>query len=185
MNGVRVYTATIPEKCNITDVLPEERNAEIKSTNNKKVKAEKFYAWKLLEYAVFDAFGFLIDKLNFTKTVSGKWVCDKFYFSISHSNNLVAVSLSKTPVGIDVDKFEKPKKDITRIFSASERIEFDKLIDEQKWQYLITSWVMKESVYKMKGEGAFLPSKIDTSNVNTVIEKMNLNNETYIFFDSK
>ena len=118
---------------------------------------------------------------EYAKVMENKGYTYDYIGYMDNSNNLVAVSLSKTPVGIDVEKFEEPKKYITRIFSATERIEFDKLMDEQKWQYLITSWVMKESVYKMKGEGAFLPSKIDTSNENTVIEKMNLNNETYIF----
>ncbi len=181
ISGVHVYTAKIPDVKSIINVLPKEKNIEIESINNEKVKAQKFYAWKLLEFAILNSFGYLMDELKFTKSENGKWLCDKFYFSISHSDNLVAVSLSNVPVGIDVEKFERPKKDVTRIFSENERLIFDKLNDEQKWQYLITSWVKKESIYKMKGNGAFLPSKIDTTNSNTVVDKMELNGKTYVF----
>lgn len=179
-NLVKVYTAKIPENIEIVDVLPKDRNQEIMSTENEKVKAEKFYAWKLLEHAIFHCFGVSIEDLTFSRNQSGKWLCEKFCFSISHSHGVVAVAVSNKNVGVDIEKFEKPQKNIERILCLKEKEEYEKLLEDEKWKYLLTAFSKKESIYKKQGKGAFLPSKISTEEENVFVKNLKFSNSEYI-----
>ena len=80
-----VYIAEIPNQSEWGEVYPPARQAEIDAVKNEKVKREKYYVWKLLEYALLHAFGKRIEEISFTKSVNGKWECDFCYFSLSHS----------------------------------------------------------------------------------------------------
>ena len=63
-----VYTYAIPNSYAFSTLYPPIRQSEIESTTNEKVKAEKYFAWKLLEYALNDAFGYNVKDLTFTKS---------------------------------------------------------------------------------------------------------------------
>ena len=85
-NKVFVYFSRLIESVKDIKVYPKERQAEILSCTSKKVITEKYTAWKLLERALKEQFDTDIEKVNFEKQKNGKWVMDKGYFSISHSN---------------------------------------------------------------------------------------------------
>lgn len=158
-----VYTMAIPEEYTFSTLYPSIRQSEIESTKNQKVKEEKYFAWRLLEYALMRTFGYKIDRLNFEKTENGKWVLDNCYISLSHSHGMVAVAVSKKPIGADVELIEKPKNNaIERVLNRLEKKAFKKVEDKDKDRYLLTTWSKKESAYKKIGKGKFLPSKIDT-----------------------
>lgn len=183
---IDVYTAKIPDNVTFSSVFPPLREEELKSTLNKKVKTEKYCAWKLLEYGLKQSFGLNITDLKFSKTRSGKWVCDKCYFSISHSKNLIAVALSTFPVGIDCQLVRPAnEKAIARFLTKSEKKILESLTDSIKNEYLISAWSKKESAYKCSAKNKFIPSKIDTSKLEIVEKTIVLDNDKYLLNVSK
>ncbi len=174
-----VYTAVIPDR-DIGELTTKLRQDEILSVKNDKVKRQKYYAWKLLEYALMRTFGYKISDLNFTKTESGKWCTDKCYFSISHSRDLVAVAVSKKPIGVDCELIAEPKPNaIERVLRRAEKKQLKRVGENQKTEYLITAWSKKESAFKYIGEGKFLPSKIDTTKFSYAQKIVALGNDNY------
>ena len=176
-----VYIAFMPKNVNLTTVFPKDREKEILSTESEKVKREKYCAWKLLEYALMRTFGYKITDLNFSKTADGKWLCDKCYFSISHSKDLVTVAVSKNPIGVDLQLIKKPKYGaIEHVLTNSEKKALNSLTDEQKNEYLIFVWSKKESAFKCAINGKFLPSKIDTNKFNFAQKTLTINGDNYV-----
>ena len=83
--------------------VPEERAKELSSIGNATVKREKEAVWGLL-IAAIGSLGTNPDDVTFGRTENGKWFCDKFFFSLSHSHGAVAVAISDNPCGIDIEK---------------------------------------------------------------------------------
>lgn len=161
-----VYYAVIPRDFSITAVTPEVRDEEIKSCTDEKVKKEKFFAWKLLAHALYRSLGLRIENLEFNKDKNGKWLCDKCFFSISHGDGIVAIAVSKQSVGIDLELIDDNKKQVLeKVLTEIEKAELSK--GESSIEKLTTIWTKKESIYKMKGEGAFSPRKIESLSAQT------------------
>ncbi len=89
-----VYFSIIPKEIEYEELRPVERNTEVVSIANEKLKKSKYWVWKTLEYALFRSFGYKIQDLDIVKTKKGKWVSKKCFFSLSHSDNIVAVVVS-------------------------------------------------------------------------------------------
>ncbi len=157
-----IYYAIIPETEDISSVFPKEREEEILSCSNNKVRLEKYFVWKLLEYGMKNSLGLEFEKQNFRKLECGKWVCDSCCFSLSHSEGLVAVAVSLKPVGIDIEYIKDSDfKAAKRAFSDSELEEFEKLDTTEKTDFFFKKWTQKESTFK-KGEAkVFSPSSIE------------------------
>ncbi len=155
---VDVYYAIIPEKVKISSVYPKERNAEILSCSNERVKAEKYFVWRLLEYAVKKSLGLKIKKQKFEKLDTGKWICENFCFSLSHSDGIAAVALSAKAVGVDVERIKDSDfKVAKKVFSELEFEVFNKLDEAQRADFFIKKWTQKESTFKKSEEKAFIP----------------------------
>ena len=82
--AIAIYFAHIPFICD--GYVPEVRKKEIESCSNFKVKQEKFYIWKLLETAIKECYDVDPKEVVFKKQDNGKWVCDRCFFSLSHSH---------------------------------------------------------------------------------------------------
>ena len=136
-------------------------NEEIKSVNNEKVKREKYCAWKLLEYAFERSLGLKIKNMSFSKEPSGKWTSPSCYFSISHCNSIVAVAVSKAPVGIDVESYDAPlrKGFEEKALTDKELAEYATIPDERKNEYLISKWSAKEAFFKRSEKASFAPAE--------------------------
>ena len=123
-----------------------------------------------------------MEKLNFSKNKSGKWEFDSFYFSISHSDTLVAVTVSRAPVGIDIESLDAPINPsfTDRILTEEEFVEYITTIDESKTEYLISKWSAKKAFFKKDGNGDFVPSStlIDTTQLYT--KTINTENKKFI-----
>jgi phosphopantetheine--protein transferase-like protein len=174
-----VYTFAIPNDYSFSTLYPDERQEEIEGVSNLKVKEEKYFVWKLLEYALMRTYGYKINKLNFSKSKEGKWLLKECYISLSHSNGIVAVALSKKPIGVDIEVIEKPKNSaIERVLVKKEAKEYEKAQDKNG--YLLTAWSKKESAFKCKGKGKFTPSKINTIDYDFFEKTVALNGREYI-----
>ena len=75
----------------------------LNSFTDKKRKNQSYYVWKLLLFALKDL-GFSNDLMFYSE--SGKWFLKDLpiCFSLSHTENLVAVVVSDFKVGVDVEK---------------------------------------------------------------------------------
>ena len=163
---VHIYVGQIPKEICFTPVFPLDRQREIEACKNERARREKYCAWKLLEYALKDAFDISILETRFEKLPSGKWTAKDFCFSLSHTGETVAVALSKTPVGIDVEKgIDKLMRLQDKILSEDEREEYSFVVDKPR--YLLEKWTQKESIFKAYKEGGFVPREMDTKGYST------------------
>ncbi len=180
MTFIKLYLAELPSTDVFGEVLPVERNEEILACSDKKVKREKYFVWKLMEKVLFDFHG-ITDLALAKRNPSGKWEGLGVHFSLSHSKKLLAVAVSDSVVGVDV-QVERPLKNqgvIEKVFSELERGEFDKLDDEFRDVEIIKAWTKKESVFKMLGESNFLKIAKDLDITNARTFDFELNDEKY------
>ena len=162
MNQCNVYIAKYPFSFK-EDIYCHLRKEEIEKCRNSDVKEQKFYVWKLLEYALFDTFGLEKSILNFQKKNNGKWILDGYFFSLSHSGNIVVVAVSDSPIGVDIQKIKKiedASKFKAIIFSEKEKSKYRNVNDEQ----LMQIWSLKECSFKKSNDSNFAPNRyeIDT-----------------------
>ena len=132
-----IFLAQIPQ--NIMGTIHcKERIREIESCNNEDVKKQKFYAWVLLEN-VAKKLGFLPENLQFKKLENGKWVCNEFEFSISHSKNFVVVAIDNKKIGVDIQIDTNINSEVfaKKILTNCEFSLFENLSKEQKHEFLL------------------------------------------------
>lgn len=181
MNETAVYVAAIPNTDVIGEVYPPERQADIDRCSNPKVKKEKYFVWKLLEYVIADNFGEKIENISFEKQQNGKWVADKFFFSLSHSDSVVAVAVSGKSVGVDVETIRKHRDGLeSYILTEQEMAELCRLDRADSWEYIIKLWTQKESIFKTLDRKTFEPTKIETLNYPVRTEKIELPTGKYM-----
>ena len=148
-----IFYATIPSEINDFIVFSKLRQNEIDKCTDIKTKAQKYCVWKLLEIAVNKHIGIDFNKIQFKKNQNGKWECDEFCFSLTHSNSLVAVAISPYFIGVDAQILKAVNPDLQ-----------NKILTESE-QKLITSWCKKESLLKLNGDKALLPTKREVQTV--------------------
>lgn len=177
---VDVYIAKIPDSGKITKVYPKARQEEIKAVKSDKVRQEKYYAWKLLEYAILQSFNKDIKSVNFTLQDTGKWTSDLCEFSISHSHGVVCVGLSRTAIGVDVELIKTPPLDVSKaILSDSELVEYSNLSDLDKTAFLINAWTKKESLFKKKNLPSLSREEFRALDGTTVQKTISMDANTY------
>ena len=64
-NICHVYTAQIPANLQIEPLPCQLRNQQIAEATHPLVKAEKYYVWKLLQYALHKTFGYNAQDMHF------------------------------------------------------------------------------------------------------------------------
>ncbi|MCB9498028.1 MAG: 4'-phosphopantetheinyl transferase superfamily protein [Erysipelotrichaceae bacterium] len=149
-----IYVAKYPFECD-ENISCQKRSDEIKKCRNEEVKKQKFYVWKLLEFALQKSLSLDANSLNFIKKENGKWIVDKCYFSLSHSGNLVAVAISDSPVGIDIQKhvlLNITPKLLDLVLSKEEIIKYPHITNEK----LLEMWSIKECAFKISEEKNFV-----------------------------
>lgn len=175
-----VYLAKIPQDVIVKDLCVKQRNKEINGCGSEKVKIEKYCVFKLLEYALERSFGFKMPKIKLTKNKAGRWECAECYFSLSHTDNVVCVALSRKPVGVDVESSSVKKEQAfaNKILTESELNEYNLASDKQT--YLSEKWSQKESIFKTLDKPCFSPNTIETKEYTTKVEKVEAFDESFI-----
>lgn len=79
-----------------------------------------------------------------------------FHFNISHCENLVAVAVADSSVGVDIEKVRETNLKIAERFFTDEEKDFVK--DSNSFFYV---WTRKEALLKRNGEGLKNISKAD------------------------
>ena len=177
---VDLYIAQLPECDCTSNLFPLERNREVFDTTHELTRRQRYYVWKLLEYAIDRSFGIKIKDVVFVKHSNGKWTADKFCFSLSHSKNGLAVGVSRKDIGVDIEEIHSPKSEqfAKKILTEQEFSHFEGLPQQEKSQYLIKMWTVKEAVFKMGSNDVFSPSKI-SPNGNTVTQSVVFDNTEF------
>ena len=145
----------------------KERKDEIEAVLSEKVKREKTEVWKLLEIAAEHAYGYKPDEVIYKKLPCGKWIGDKFCFSLSHTFGASAVIVSDKPCGIDIeniDKFRKKCEDANFLPSFLKAIGCEEVKDVES---ALTVWTRKESLFKTTEQQVFSPKKISAKSDKT------------------
>ncbi len=155
--NVFVYVAAFDESA-IEDVLPVERNDHIRAAKDDLLRRQRYWVWKLLRFALCEQFGDV--ELDLAQA-DGKWFESggRAHFSLSHSGNAVAVAVASFPVGVDVQSlsFGNLGGLAKRICTPKELARFDNLPQNERKSYLAELWSLKESIFKLSGNGVFLP----------------------------
>lgn len=164
MPVVDIYLAGLPDGDIGEPLACGIRQLEIDSVSNESVKREKYYIWKLLEYALMRSFGKKAEELTFTKSEGGRYMTEGIDFSLSHSKGALAVAVSRAAVGIDIESTDiliregMPK----RIMTDSEYESYLSQPDEEKHNYFLKLWTAKEAIFKASHTDRFVPGDTDT-----------------------
>jgi phosphopantetheine--protein transferase-like protein len=179
---LHVYVCEVPNESKLSSLYPAERNREVNSIKNENVKREKYYVWKLLEYALDRSLGIKLKKAGIKKSENGKWKSSECEFSLSHSSGVLAVAISRKPVGVDIEKISAPRSErfAERILTEKEFNNYSAKEKSLSPEFLIEKWTQKESIFKSLDEKYFNPSKIETENASVRTERLTVNGEEYM-----
>ena len=180
---VDVYLARLPSSEIGEPLACKERNEEIERCTNERVKREKYFIWKLLCYALDRSLGIRGDRLCFQKKSYGGWEIEKGEFSLSHCGDMLAVAISRNPIGIDIERVHAPKAETAakRIMNDAELKDFENTADEKKDEKFIEIWSAKEAIFKSQKKDAFIPKDIDTKNATFKSGRTELDGESYVY----
>ena len=167
---VYVYVAKFDLDVEVQPVQPAIRNQAIERCADALTRRQRFCVWRLLDYALKEHCGKGVDGFNFDVDTNGKWTSNApAHFSLSHSNNVVAVALSAHNVGVDIEavgSFADRASDeafVCRVLNDAERQVLECCEPSSRDQQLAMFWTRKESVFKLDGGTHFIPKNIDTT----------------------
>ena len=167
---VYVYLANFDKNLQVKPVQPAIRNQAIQRCTDILTRQQKYCVWQLLDYALRQHCGKGVDGYSFNVSSNGKWSCNaNAQFSLSHSNNVVAVAISAQKVGVDIEavsSFGERANDeafINRVLTSDERQRLMLCEKSRRSQKLALLWTHKESVFKMSDNPYFAPKSIDTA----------------------
>lgn len=143
-----------------SDTLFNEKLPEFKklfpNTDFEKIKNSKFKISLLAKFYVKKiAAKFLnatINTLDFEKTSNGKPFLKNypdFHFNISHSNNLIAIAIDNSQIGIDIEKIREVNLKLANRHFCENEINFINSNNERFFEI----WTKKEAYLKQTGKG--------------------------------
>ena len=177
-----VYVRKFPFETERESVSNALRKKEIDGCANEQVKAQKYYVWKLLEYALKRSFGLDIDKIELKKD-GNKWTCKECCFSLTHSGNVAAVAISRMPVGVDIEKKDGARfltLPAEKLLTATEQKRAESFENGEKGVYINTLWTVKEAAFKCENGKNFKPNKIESGNCNYQTQTVYADGDGYI-----
>lgn len=122
----------------------------INHIKTEKRKKEKLASLLLLKH--------LSGKNNYSYLEDGcPYVGDDFHISITHSGDYVAIALSKTRIGIDIEQISNKLERTKHKFAGI--TELNRSAKENSLKHLALIWSSKESAYKWFGN---IPFQFDT-----------------------
>lgn len=136
-------------------IFCNERAKEIEMCKSYKTKAEKKNVWLFLEDIIEEFLNKNPKEISFRKLVCGRWECDDFFFSLSHSEGYLAVAISPKPVGVDIQVI-KDVKPIYNIILSEEEKNIGHTNEE-----LLEIFSKKEAFFKTQNEKFFIPFKMN------------------------
>ncbi len=138
-------------------------------------KKLSLYADLIVRVIACKTFGLTNKDIDFFKSEYGKPSLNNylnFHYNVSHTRNAIAVVVSDSQVGVDIEKIREPEFKIVNRFFTQPEIEFiDNTVAESKKRFYIV-WTKKEAYIKYIGKGLYIP--LNSFNVfdETISKKM-------------
>lgn len=163
--------------------IDKKRLEKIKKSNNTLFIKEQLGSSILLNDILENNYFLDPKEIEYIYNESGKpYLKDKnLYFSLSHSNGIVALTVSKEEVGLDIELI-KPVKDALakRIMTTEEYNIYNSLDKNKKITYFYEVWTSKEAYVKKIGTSITLtPSNIEIDE-DILIKRINIDNNEYM-----
>jgi len=159
--------------------LPEESRLRTQNHTNPKSRLQSVAGELLARYAIRHFTDNPVVEINIHFGEKGKPFVENLtdiHFNISHSGDYVVCAVSVNEVGIDVERKRKVNLRIAeRYFSPAELLDLMKFDEEDRMNYFITLWTIKESYLKAIGEGL-------TQHLNSFT--VTKNGDTYLLTDN-
>lgn len=155
--------------------LPEAGKLRVRNRQNLNSKLQTVAGELLARYSVGHYLGKSHQEINLVFGEKGKpHIANlvNIHYNISHSGHYVVCAVAAEEIGIDVERIRKVNLRIAeRFFSPSEIEDLMACEEENRMQYFITLWTIKESYLKAIGRGL-------TQHLNsfTIVK----NNESYL-----
>ncbi len=174
--SLKVFVAKVPKIIRFEPIYPECRWKEIVESTSEKVKKQKYAVWQLLKWVIENQYNLKFEDIVFSKSSNGKWLADKFCFSLSHTSDFVAVCIDNQPIGLDIEVLNEQKMTKKLFEHIATDKEKTKCLSPVAKDIAIL-WTKKESVFKYMDKGGFVPYKIETEDYLTssmVSDKFNI-----------
>lgn len=181
LSACRVFLAPLISNLeNTHKYLSVEECEKLKKITSESRQREFVSGRLLLRHLLAQHLDCAAHELKLELAASGKPFCShpkSPYFSISHSNNYVAVALCSEEVGVDIERV-KPERNFDLIaqnyYSDSENKQLKLIKDNKsKLDYFYQLWVLKEAIVKASGQGlACSLTQIDLSVDGGLVNKL-------------
>jgi 4'-phosphopantetheinyl transferase len=163
--------------------IDKRRLEKIKKSKNTLFIKEQLGSHLLLTDVLENTYFQEIDKIEYIYNESGKpYIKDSsLYFSLSHSNGIIALTVSKEEIGLDIELIKDVKDTLSRrIMNDLEYNTYQSLNKESKKIYFFEVWTSKEAYIKKLGTSITLnPSNISIEE-DVLIKKINISSNEYM-----
>lgn len=171
MAEIKIYVGAVADFSQ-NDKLPD---YALKSLEKLKIEnriKEKRAGYGLLDYA-FKQSNLDADVTKCFLNETGKPMHKDFYFSISHSSEIVAIAISSAPLGIDIEPCGNEKR--------TDRLKEKIIHKNEKCGNTLALWTVKEAIFKFSGKDkTFIPSSINTTKFNSKTFRFFWENKEFI-----
>lgn len=135
--------------------LDEVKRLQYSSASNPERKKSILLSQGFAKETISKQYDIPKEKLIFSVTSSGKPYCKshpEIHFSLSHSDSFIALAISESPVGIDIEKLRNPAEDlINRVCCENEIKKINE--SENRSRAFTEIWTKKEAYLKALGTG--------------------------------
>ena len=184
IGSAHVFVAQFDEDVEVRPVEPPLRQHVIEQSFNLLYRQQRYFVWQLLNYALTQLTGKGVGELSFVVDDKGKWSCNGgVNFSLSHCGRVVAVAVSSTPIGVDVELLDAKRfgeRLARRILTENERAVYDNTAQAEQFRVLAEFWTKKESLFKRDGGETFVPKDIDTTLDDTHCQTVRIGSGDYV-----
>ena len=177
-----VYVAALPDgECDLP-LYPEERDRAVRETSNSDVRRERYFVWKLLEHAVSQTLGLSLREVR-PEMKDGRWTARGFDFSISHGGGALAVAISGSSVGVDIEPLDGDsdcERIARRFFNDGELSLYLSSDGQTRRETFLRIWTAKEAIFKSRSLAAFSPRDTDSRSARVHTEIVRISGRAYV-----
>ena len=165
------------------DNIDKLRLEKIKKSSNVLFKKEQLGSSLLLNDILENYFFMDITKVEYIYNEYGKpYIKDSnLYFSLSHSNGVIALAVSKEEIGIDIELIKDVKDNLAlKVMNEAEYNIYKGLSKNDKISYFYEVWTSKEAYVKKLGTTLTLnPSNINID-TDVILKNINISDNQYM-----
>lgn len=135
-------------------LMEPKRKEKLAKCSTLEHKQELLGAYLLLKDILENNYFLDYSKLEFSYNEYGKpSINNNLHFSISHSKGIVAVMVTTTNIGIDIEVMEDKKENVVKSVLNEEEMKIYKKLDKEKLEYFYQIFCSKEAQGKYLGNG--------------------------------